>query len=411
MRPIPLRVIAQVMVSNVDKKSVEGERPVRLCNYTDVYYNAQITGDLPFMEATATIEQIAKFSLRKGDVIITKDSETPDDIGVPAYVAQDIPGLVCGYHLAVVRPRSERVDGSYLGWLMRSDLIRNQLGARATGVTRYGLTYEAIQGVSALVPPMTEQRRIADFLDDQVGRMDGSVAVRKGQLELFSMRVASRIGGYIAAALEGGKGAPIRPLRQLLEKQSKRPLGGETMVTAFRDGQVIARDRRRSEGFTDAWTDGAAVQGVNVGDVVIHGLDGFAGAVGTSESDGVCSPANHVCVPTDGGDSDFYGRMLRILALSGYLSQYGGSARERAVDFRNWEKFSSTPIPVVDVVEQKEIGSAIRSARPLQDGIAGWATLMGERKRALITACLTREFDVSTAGNRAADAALQGVAG
>jgi type I restriction enzyme, S subunit len=69
-----LKFIAKVQNSNVDKVSADGEEPVRLCNYTDVYYNDKITADLPFMEATATTSEIEKFTLKAGQVIITKDS-------------------------------------------------------------------------------------------------------------------------------------------------------------------------------------------------------------------------------------------------------------------------------------------------------------------------------------------------
>lgn len=123
----------------------------------------------------------------------------------------------------------------------------------------------------------------------------------------------------------------------------------------------------------------------------------------------MCSPANHVCQPLHGGDPDFYGRMLRILALGGYLSLYGGSARERAVDFRNWGKFASIPLPLVEVGRQAEIGSEIRRGRPLRREIDLQMELLAERKRALITAWVTGEFDVTTAGDRAANAALSGV--
>lgn len=83
---VRLKHVAHVAVSNVDKKSVEGELPVRLCNYTDVYHHDRITERLHFMTATASAEQVRDFRLRPGDVLITKDSETPDDIAVPALV-------------------------------------------------------------------------------------------------------------------------------------------------------------------------------------------------------------------------------------------------------------------------------------------------------------------------------------
>jgi type I restriction enzyme S subunit len=83
-----LRWLGNIFPSNVDKKSHEEEIAVKLCNYVDVYYNDSIDRSIDFMAATATKEEIEKFSLRTGDVIITKDSETPDDIAVPAIVKE-----------------------------------------------------------------------------------------------------------------------------------------------------------------------------------------------------------------------------------------------------------------------------------------------------------------------------------
>src|SRR4051812_9541253 len=110
----PLGNVAEIRPSNVDKKSSLGEQPVRLCNYLDVYTRDYITEDIPFMEATATAAELGRFRVELGDVIITKDSETPDDIGISAVVLDDIANLVCGYHLALLKPNRELVDSVYL---------------------------------------------------------------------------------------------------------------------------------------------------------------------------------------------------------------------------------------------------------------------------------------------------------
>lgn len=83
-----LRYIAAVNFSTVDKKSEDGEEPVKLCNYVDVYYNDTITADPTFMEATATLSEIRRFTLKAGDVLVTKDSEDWEDIAVPALCSE-----------------------------------------------------------------------------------------------------------------------------------------------------------------------------------------------------------------------------------------------------------------------------------------------------------------------------------
>ncbi len=97
-----LKYVSDTRISNVDKKS-EDEIAVQLCNYTDVYKNDFIDDNIEFMQATATLSQIKNFELKLDDVLMTKDSESSDDIGIPAYVSlSNTKGVVCGYHLAQI---------------------------------------------------------------------------------------------------------------------------------------------------------------------------------------------------------------------------------------------------------------------------------------------------------------------
>jgi len=109
-----LKYVSLVQPSNVDKKSNDKEVSVKLCNYVDVYKNEFITTDIDFMEATAKEEEIEKFKLKIGDVLFTKDSETPTDIAVPALVKIESDDLVCGYHLAQIRANENEILGEYI---------------------------------------------------------------------------------------------------------------------------------------------------------------------------------------------------------------------------------------------------------------------------------------------------------
>ena len=168
---VALDDVVTLQLSSVDKKSKANERAVRLCNYTDVYNNSFIHADMDFVEATATEREIAKCSLVVGDVIITKDSEKHDDIGVPALVREDIPNLVCGYHLAILRPCSSEVDGTYLFYALSTGEAQEQFHSYANGITRFGLRKADIGLVEIPLPPLPEQRAIAHILgtlDDKI---------------------------------------------------------------------------------------------------------------------------------------------------------------------------------------------------------------------------------------------------
>jgi type I restriction enzyme S subunit len=163
-RDVQLKHIAEVRMSNVDKKTVAAQPTVRLCNYTDVYYNPYITNDITFMNATAKQTQIDKFSLHKGDVIITKDSESPDDIAVPALVDEDLACVLCGYHLALIRPNTNQADGAFLSNLFSLKKTQRYFFTRANGATRFGLSVDTIRDATFRIPALEEQRRVANVL-------------------------------------------------------------------------------------------------------------------------------------------------------------------------------------------------------------------------------------------------------
>lgn len=159
-----LHEVAQIIVSPVDKKTIDGEIPVELCNYTDIYYNTRITKSLTFMKATAKQSEIDKYTLKVNDVIVTKDSETPGDIAVPALVSEDLNGVVCGYHLAIIRPDCELVEGAFLNYLLSMPKTRYYFFTLATGATRFGLSVGGINKAHFTLPPLVEQQKTAAVL-------------------------------------------------------------------------------------------------------------------------------------------------------------------------------------------------------------------------------------------------------
>jgi restriction endonuclease S subunit len=195
----PLRRLVTVRSSNVDKVMEEGEETVRLCNYVDVYYNDRITGDMELSDGSAKPREIAKFALSAGDVIITKDSETPDDIAVPALVEPSAEGVVCGYHLAILRPQPSEIFGPYLFWALKAKPTREAFGNAAQGVTRYGLTLNGIGSVSIPVPDLDTQKAIAAYLDRETARIDQLIAKKVRQASVLAEREEATFLGVVTA--------------------------------------------------------------------------------------------------------------------------------------------------------------------------------------------------------------------
>lgn len=141
-----------------------------------------------------------------------------------------------------------------------------------------------------------------------------------------------------------------------LFNRMERPVRPEDdVVTAFRDGQVTLRTNRRTEGFTNAIQE-HGYQGIRKGDLVIHAMDAFAGAIGVSDSDGKSTPVYAACVPRGEYpvNSYYYAYLLRYMAHSGYIESLSKGIRERSTDFR-FAEFRELPLPIPDKDEQDRI--------------------------------------------------------
>lgn len=178
-----LKYVAECFPSNIDKHSREEEIQVRLCNYIDVYKNDYITNDMSLMLATATEEQISRFTLQKGDVIITKDSETANDIAIPALVIEDLENVVCGYHLSVLRP-DKSLLGAYLFRVLQVKTINIQFEICSNGVTRVGLGVYDLKKARIPIPTIPEQQQIVSHIEIETAKLNRTIATIEKEIAL-----------------------------------------------------------------------------------------------------------------------------------------------------------------------------------------------------------------------------------
>jgi len=198
-----LKHLSDVKFSNVDKHTHKGEIKVKLCNYVDVYKKDFITNDLDFMHATATFEEILKFKVLKGDIMITKDSETANDIAVPAYVVEDLDNVVCGYHLALIRSNEDEVLSEFLFRKFQSKELNYFLEIEATGVTRVGLSMGDISNVMVTYPEsLNEQKLIVEYIKSETKTIDDIIAKTEKELELVKEYKEALISNAITGQIQ-----------------------------------------------------------------------------------------------------------------------------------------------------------------------------------------------------------------
>ncbi len=195
-----LKHVAKILPSNVDKHIYPDEIQVRLCNYTDVYYNDYITVDTVLKKGSCKEREFTKFVLRKGDVIITKDSETPDDIGVPTFVKDNLDNVVCGYHLTLIRPYA--CLGEFIFRFIQSDRTRRYFELESNGITRYGLGKPSIENLLLPIPTDSEQQQIANFLDRKTEQIDDLIATEHQKIKLLKEYRQSLISEAVTGKID-----------------------------------------------------------------------------------------------------------------------------------------------------------------------------------------------------------------
>jgi type I restriction enzyme S subunit len=210
-----LEYLADISFSNIDKKTYESEIEVFLCNYIDVYKNDFITQNMGFMKGTATEAEIDKFTLRRGDMLLTKDSETPDDIAKPAFVKEALSGVVCGYHLAVIRPNERGIKGEYLFRIFNSKSLNTHFFIFAKGITRFGLSTQSFKDFVVPIPPLPEQQTIVDYLNQETAKIDKIITNTEQQIEHLQQYRTSLISDAVTGKVDvRNEVIPENPVQQ-----------------------------------------------------------------------------------------------------------------------------------------------------------------------------------------------------
>ena len=156
-----LKHISTVDLSSVDRHEHDDELQVNICHYPDVYRNEFISETTTLPNGTCSESEFRKFSLQVGDILLTKDSESPDDIGIPTFVLNPPENAVCGYHIAILRLRTPEHHSGYLYRFIESKNVKDYFYTVASGITRFGLGKGSLENLIIPCPPLDEQTEIS----------------------------------------------------------------------------------------------------------------------------------------------------------------------------------------------------------------------------------------------------------
>lgn len=400
---MPLWAAADARPSNVDKKSKPGESAVRLVNYTDVYYNQTIHHEMDLMEATASAEHIERFGVQAGDLIITKDSETPDDIGIPAIVGAASADMVCAYHLSLLRPDITKVDPYFLYWCLESSTTKAYWYASAFGVTRYSIQGGAVARLPIPDLDLDAQKRIVGYLDRETAEIDMMLSKLDDLKKALNARRVSVIRHVTQFGSDGsrwdtvptahlfgniGSGTTPKDQRHYTEDADGIPW----VTTSELRESVITESNKRVT--LEAVTEVSSLKIHPAGAVLIAMYGATIGRLGTLGVDAAMNQA--CCAFSDPQGIDmrfFYYTLLGQRDDIVLLAVGGGQPNISQTMLRRWR------VPCPPSTEQKRIADELDEATARVDAmlekVADLKSLLLERRAALITDVVTCKKEVA----------------
>lgn len=323
--------------------------------------------------------------VRVGDFAINSRSDRRGSCGI-----SPLDGSVSLINI-ILTPRTAMHPG-YYNWLFHTTLFADEFYKWGHGIVAdlWTTRWQEMKSITVPVPEYAEQERIAAFLDAECAEIDAVLEKTRASIEEYKKLKQAVITQAVTKGIRGDR--PMKDsgiewigtcplnwtvcrIKNVIFPQEKEVLPDDEIITCFRDGEVTLRKNRREDGFTVSFTE-HGYHGVDKGDLVIHGMDAFAGAIGCSDSRGKTTPVVHTCKTA--GNNRFFMYFLRSMAYGNILMDLSNGVRIRSSDFRNFAKLGVFGVVMPPLEEQNEIVDYI-------DGIVIQMDRLIQKKENLLT--------------------------
>ncbi|MCP5499960.1 MAG: restriction endonuclease subunit S [Leptospiraceae bacterium] len=285
--------------------------------------------------------------------------------------------------------------------------MNKELNSISSGSTFIELSTDKLSSLTIPLPPLQTQKTIANFLDKETARIDKLIQSKEKLISLLEEKKQSMISQVVTRGLDPkvklkDSGIPwigkipkhweVEKARWLFTQSHIQVSDNDEIVTCFRNGRVTLRKNVREEGFTNAIKE-LGYQGIQKGQLVLHSMDAFAGAIGVSDSNGKCSPEYIICDPIKKSIlNDYYAFIIRKMALNGFIQASCPAVRERAPRIR-FSNFKDMLLPLPPRKEQKEIVEYLKKFITQTNNIISKTQesieLLKERRTAIISEAVT----------------------
>lgn len=344
--------------------------------------------------------------LRKCDFVFADTSEDIAGAGNCAFNDYSKP-LFAGYHIVIARP-TEVENSRYWAYLFQSNCWKSQVQSLVNGVKVYSINKSILKKTAILIPSIAEQEKIVAYLDKRITLIDNCKCQRERELQTLNELKQAEIASVVTRGLNpdvpmkdsGIFWQPLIPmnwsvtkLKHVLSKLDRPRRPDDELLVCSNSGDV----KKRGDSKLGLVADSDEIyQGVRCGDLLIHGMDTWHGAIAVSNYDGMCTPVVHVCDSTQ--NKKYIALYLRNMANQKVFKLISNGVRQNTSDFRSWGKVGTILIPIPPIEEQNAIVEYIESKTnkidTMIEALKAEIDRLTEYKQRLISDVVTGQIDV-----------------
>ena len=318
-------------------------------------------------------EDVSSYRLaHPGDIVMNSMNIISGSVGLSKYFGCVSPVYYMFY------PRNRNSKTEYYHYLFQTKVFQHSLLGLGNGIlmkesgngtfntVRMRIPVEKLNALMLPFPPLNEQERIVVFLDSECAAIDTILEKTRASIDEYKKLKQSVITQAVTKGIRGNRPMKdsgiewigeipkewiVRKGKWFLKLLDRPVVETDGVITCFRDGEVTLRSNRREDGFTFSLQE-VGYQGIEKGDLVVHGMDGFAGAIGISDSRGKGTPVLNVLDSLECKKYVMY--YLRSMAYNGVFISLSTGIRVRSCD-TNWNKLRNLLYPLPSLKEQVEI--------------------------------------------------------
>ena len=380
-----LRYLGALDAGGVDKKINEGESLYKSVHYMDVYRGSlrNIFDSPNYLIVSATPQKRDKCILRKGDVLFTTSSETPNDIGHSCVVGEDLNDTLFGYHLLRLRV-TDKIDFQFRKYLFGANYLRTWFSYRAVGMTRYGISNIDFADARIMIPPIDEQKKISNYLDQKVSQIDDLIQNKQEIIDLLKEQRISVICSAVTKGIDSTaemkdsgnewlgyipSHGRVVPAKALFAQSKETRHETDVQLTASQKYGIISQeDYMERQNYKIVLADKGLENWKHVepNDFIIS-LRSFQGGLEISYIPGCITWHYIVLKPKAGVEPEYFKWLFKSPRYIQALQRTANFIRD-GQDLR-FSNFVQVPLPLIPMDEQKEIAEYLNKETARIDSI------------------------------------------